>query len=80
MRTYERGVEAETLACGTGAVASALAAVSLGLVEQPVSVIVSSGETLTVAFDTAGDRFTAIRLGGQARFVATGVLDPEGFA
>ncbi|MDQ3657002.1 MAG: diaminopimelate epimerase [Chloroflexota bacterium] len=80
MRTYERGVEAETLACGTGAVASAVVAAVAGLVTQPVAVMVSSGRTLTVQFSTRLDRIADIRLTGEAWFVAGGVLDPEGLA
>ena len=78
MRTYERGVEAETLACGTGAVASSVIAVAMGLVAQPVSVVVSSGQQLTVDFARNDRGITDIRLSGEARFVATGLLDPEG--
>ena len=79
MRTYERGVEAETLACGTGAVASAVVAVNRGLVSQPVSVVVSSGQVLTVQFTRVDHAIADIRLSGSARFVAIGMLDPEGF-
>jgi diaminopimelate epimerase len=50
VRTYERGVEDETLACGTGVVASVLAAAGRGLVDSPVDVIVRSGETLRIYF------------------------------
>ena len=80
MRTWERGVEAETLACGTGAVASAIVGAVAGLVTPPIAVVVSSGRTLTVRFSTKADRIADIRLAGEARFVATGVLDPEGLA
>ena len=80
MRTYERGVEAETLACGTGAVASALVAVRRGLVTQPVTVVTSSTRPLTVSWEAAGDMVRNVRLGGEARCVAWGVLDPEGFS
>ncbi len=80
MRTYERGVEAETLACGTGAVASAIVAVARGLVALPVRVIVSSGETLMVEFRSEDAAVTDIRLEGSSRVIATGQLDPEGLA
>jgi diaminopimelate epimerase len=83
MRTYERGVEAETLACGTGAAASAFVAVARGLVSQPVSVLTSSGRpievTLQVHPDADGERARSIRIAGEARFVAHGVLEPEGW-
>ncbi len=78
MRTWERGVEAETLACGTGAIASAIVAVERNLVSRPVSVVVSGGRTLQVDFTPTPDRITGIRLSGEARIVAHGELDPEG--
>lgn len=77
MRTYERGVEAETLACGTGSVCSAIVAVRRGLVQQPVTVRVSSGMDLTVSWRADGDRMTDIRLAGTARVVARGEILPE---
>jgi len=79
MRTWERGVEAETLACGTGSVASAIIAVTRKLVSQPVQVITSSGRTLTVTWDQDDDVAKNVRLTGEARFVARGTLDAEGF-
>lgn len=77
MRTYERGVEAETLACGTGSVCSAIVAERRGLVQQPVTVRVSSGMDLTVSWRADGDRMTDIRLAGTARIVARGEILPE---
>lgn len=79
MRTYERGVEAETLACGTGAVSSAVVAVSRGIVTQPVTVITSSGRPLTVIWEMNHDTARNVQLTGEARFVARGTLDAEGF-
>lgn len=79
MRTYERGVEAETLACGTGAAASAIALAKRGVVEQPVTVITSSGRPIVVSFDLVDRCATAIRITGEARFVASGNLHPEGW-
>ena len=51
IRTFERGVEGETLACGTGAVASAILAGCKGLVKSPTTVKIASGETLKIHFD-----------------------------
>jgi diaminopimelate epimerase len=78
-RTFERGVEGETLACGTGAVASSVISASLGKVDTPVRVRVLGGE-LSVAFNRRGDDFDDLRLGGGAWFVAEGVLHPEAWS
>ena len=74
IRTYERGVEGETLACGTGASAAALIAERLGLVRSPVSVRTRSGEVLTIHLE--GER---ISLEGEARKIYKGYLYPEAF-
>jgi len=66
IRTYERGVEDETLACGTGAVASALIAARLGQAVSPVTVHTRGGEALTVYFTPQGEAFTEIFLEGDA--------------
>ncbi len=72
VRTFERGVEDETLACGTGAVASALMSYKLGLVESsPVRVKVRSGDILEVGFNDAMDE---IYLEGPARTVYQGTI------
>ena len=66
IRTYERGVEDETLACGTGSVAAALLAARLGQVRSPVSVRTRGGEVLNVYFTPAGEAFTEVYLEGDA--------------
>ena len=79
VRTYERGVEDETLACGTGVVASVLAAASKGLVETPVDVIVQSGEMLRIYFEKKDDRFCEIYLEGSVKIVYSGLLFEEAY-
>ena len=69
MRTYERGVEDETLACGTGATACALAAAFARKLKSPVRVTVQSGDELLVHFDGAGPTYGQARLEGPARVV-----------
>jgi diaminopimelate epimerase len=78
VRTYERGVEAETMACGTGAVASALlAAIQKGM-KSPVEVITSGGEMLTILFDLFdGPVAENVFLQGPTRLVCTGNLTAE---
>jgi diaminopimelate epimerase len=75
LRTYERGVEAETLACGTGATASALVAGAAGLVKSPVRVHTRGGNDLTVYFDWDGNKFGGVFLEGDAVFVYHGVTE-----
>ena len=80
MRTYERGVEAETLACGTGSVASALVAARRGLVRQPVTVVTSSGKPIRITWTPTNDGATAISMTGEATIVARGTIEPEALA
>ena len=79
IRTYERGVEDETLACGTGAVACALISSSQGLVESPADVRVKSGETLKIYFRKTGGRFEDIYLEGKANVVYEGRIWGEAY-
>ena len=75
MRTYERGVEAETLACGTGAVASAATLAAESGVGFPIDLRSSSGAILTVSATPAADgSLPRPRLAGQARLVCRAVL------
>lgn len=74
IRTYERGVEGETLACGTGTVAAALAVASAGLAALPSTWRTRSGEPLTVSATIAGGRADDLWLRGQGRLVFTGQL------
>jgi diaminopimelate epimerase len=75
VRTFERGVEAETLACGTGVTASALISSVVHQFTSPVSVLVQGGDTLEVSFQRAGEQFTHVALNGPADFVFTGRVD-----
>ena len=74
IRTYERGVEDETLACGTGAVASALIAAHLYTMGSPVNVAVLSGETLRVHFAGNSGSWTDVRLEGSAHMLFSGTF------
>jgi diaminopimelate epimerase len=79
VRTYERGVEDETLACGTGAVGSALIAAKKGFVDSPVEVQTSGGEILKIYFQPKGDGFERVFLEGDARVVYEGELWEEAY-
>jgi diaminopimelate epimerase len=79
VRTYERGVEDETMACGTGSVASALISSWKGLVESPVDVRVKSGEILKIYFDKTERGFEKIYLEGRATVVYRGMLWDEAY-
>lgn len=77
VRTYERGVEGETLACGTGAVAAAIIAGILGKVAPPVAVTTSGGEQLIIHYRLAGQEISEVYLEGPARFIYEGQLHSE---
>jgi diaminopimelate epimerase len=79
VRTYERGVEAETLACGTGAVACALIAAARGLTQSPVTVLTPGGTPLTVRFAGGGDQGPSehVLLKGPAHLIYRGEITAE---
>ncbi|MAJ50872.1 MAG: diaminopimelate epimerase [Flammeovirgaceae bacterium] len=74
VRTYERGVEAETLSCGTGVTASAIVAAYAFEMESPM-IIESRGGQLFVSFVKQGERFSEIYLAGPAIKVFEGSID-----
>jgi len=77
IRTYERGVENETLACGTGSTAAAIIAYLNGLVKQkPVRVITRGGEELIIDFD---ENLEKVTLEGKVYKVFEGILNYEIF-
>jgi diaminopimelate epimerase len=75
VRTYERGVEGETLACGTGVTASALISAKLHGFKSPVTVKVQGGDTLEVSFREEDTGFKDVLLAGPADFVFEGELE-----
>ena len=77
IRTYERGVENETLACGTGSIASVIVSASLGKVKSPVSVKTASGVILKIHFDLENDAAKNVYLEGDARVIFAGELTSE---
>ena len=75
MRTYERGVEGETLACGTGAVAAACAIEEWGLGRLPIDIQSRSGRLLTIrAAKASNGRYEDVWLVGEGRMVFRGVI------
>lgn len=72
IRTYERGVEDETFACGTGTVASAVVLGLLGKVKSPVKMKTRGGEVLTVHFSISGNKVTDVYLQGEAHITFEG--------
>jgi diaminopimelate epimerase len=69
IRTYERGVEGETLACGTGVVAAALVAAFKGLVQSPVSIKTRGGEVLTVHFEIEAKEVKRVFFEGDVHII-----------
>jgi diaminopimelate epimerase len=77
VRTYERGVEAETLSCGSGVVASAITSALFGKTKSPVKVLTRSGITLEVSFVLDGGTPADVQLRGDARIVYRAAMTPD---
>src|SRR5437762_2167870 len=75
VRTYERGVEDETLACGTGIVAGALIFAATANANGPISVIARGGDELQVGFEKIANQFRDVTLTGPAEFVFEGATE-----
>jgi diaminopimelate epimerase len=80
VRTYERGVEDETLACGTGVVASALVAAFKGWVRSPVSVKTRGGEILTVHFEIEQGEVKRVFYEGEVRIIYEAEMWEEAYS
>lgn len=77
VRTYERGVEDETLACGTGCTAAALISAHIHGLTSPVSVKTASGNLLRISFENDGADFKNVYLEGDANFIYNATLSEE---
>jgi diaminopimelate epimerase len=75
IRTYERGVEDETLACGTGSIASAIVAARLWNLKSPIGVVPKSKMPLRVAFDDKDGAVSQVQLAGPASVVFAGSIE-----
>ena len=79
VRTYERGVEDETLACGTGAIAGAIVFAHKFKKSSPIDVLTRSGEYLTIYFKWENGQFYDVYLEGDARVIYKGELWEDAF-
>ena len=77
IRSYERGIEGETLACGTGAMAAALAAAHQYHFSSPVIIETRSGEELQIHFSFENHKFSRVALIGPAKCIFLGEIDLE---
>jgi diaminopimelate epimerase len=77
VRTYERGVEAETLSCGSGVVASVSVSALFNRVKSRVTVLTRSGIRLEVSFVRDGEELRDLRLKGDARLVYRATITPD---
>jgi diaminopimelate epimerase len=80
VRTYERGVEDETLACGTGTVASALVAAFKGFVKPPVSVRTRGGEILKVHYQIDGGEVKRVFFEGDVHVIYEAEMWEEAYS
>jgi diaminopimelate epimerase len=74
VRTYERGVEDETLACGTGITASGIISVLKGFTDSPVKVIARGGDKLSVSLKNSNDKISNVVLEGPAIITFKGTV------
>ncbi|MFU8781078.1 MAG: diaminopimelate epimerase [Kiritimatiellia bacterium] len=79
IRTYERGVEAETLACGTGIAAAATICILKGIITSPASIVTAGGDTLHVALEQQSSKITRLQLTGPAKHVFHGTITDDPF-
>ena len=77
LRTYEKGIEGETLACGTGSVASAVIFAHEGRVKSPVRVLQHSGDELLVSFEPGPDGAGHVRMEGPVMVSFRGSVDVQ---
>ena len=75
VRTFERGVEGETLACGTGVCAAAMISARVHGFDSPVRVMVQGGDTLEVSFTLEEGLFDNVKLCGPAEFCFQGRVE-----
>jgi diaminopimelate epimerase len=75
VRTYERGVEDETLACGTGITASGIISALKGFAESPVNIIARGGDRLSVSLKNSRDKISNVVLEGPALIAFKGIVE-----
>jgi diaminopimelate epimerase len=75
IRSYERGVESETLSCGTGSVAAAIISYVTDGLRPPIKIITKGNENLFVNFDVENQRVNNISLTGPVKTVFTGEIE-----
>jgi diaminopimelate epimerase len=75
VRTYERGVEGETLACGTGITASGIISVLKGFRKSPVSIVARGGDKLSVSFKNLNNKVSNVILEGHVLIAFKGVVE-----